>query len=408
MIGTEVRGFQIIKKIGSGGMGEVYLARQESLGRDVAIKTIPADLAADPDLVEQFYTEARTIAGLNHPNIVTVYDVFEEGHIHFIVMEYVEGQTLRNFINKKGSTGYDLGLYILSSMAEALVKAHAKGIIHRDIKPDNIFVMEDHTVRLMDFGLASAFVAESQKLEGNVRGTPVYMAQEQFENKGMDDRTDLYSLGITVIESITGATPFDQMPIEKIRDLKFQSASPEVKASSYGVSGKLARVLNKMIENTKESRYQNAHELIRDLKQEGFYSIFPSEDTSVIKFAQSKSVKNVPQDDTAVPTEANIPISKETDHKKSILSKPILMPEAPADEGPRGALSQEPSEMRATDGAKSANKIFLKVVKGFIIVITLVFLIIFSVSLMMSTLRSGGESPKQEIIKIERSHSENP
>ncbi len=209
--------YRITSKIGAGGMGEVFRATDTKLGRDVALKVLPVEMASDPERLARFRREARTVAALNHPHIVTIFSVEEAEGIHFLTMELVEGQTLDRLIPVTGLSG-DRIADVASALAEALAAAHEKGIVHRDLKPANVMVTNDGRVKVLDFGLAKE-VRESEPNDatmtsagrtavGIVMGTPAYMSPEQIAGRALDHRTDIFSLGIILYEMASGRRPF--------------------------------------------------------------------------------------------------------------------------------------------------------------------------------------------------------
>jgi len=200
--GTRLGPYEILAALGAGGMGEVYLAQDTRLDRKVALKILPNEVAADPDRMKRFVQEAKTASGLNHPNIITIYDIGSESGIDFIVMEYVPGKTLDQRIPRKGMR-LNEALKLAIQMADALAKAHAAGIVHRDLKPTNVMVTDEGLVKVLDFGLAKLTEVESeegatrttqlQTEEGTIVGTVSYMSPEQAEWKKMDARSDIFS-----------------------------------------------------------------------------------------------------------------------------------------------------------------------------------------------------------------------
>ncbi|MGI9055589.1 MAG: serine/threonine protein kinase, partial [Pyrinomonadaceae bacterium] len=209
LVGKEFATYKIEKPIGAGGMGEVYLAHDDKLNRKVALKILPAEFAADAERIRRFKREARMISTLNHPYIVTIYDVGTTDGINFIATEFVEGETVRDLINR----GIDVKqtLAIISQTCEALHAAHQAGVIHRDIKPENIMLRSDGFVKVLDFGLAKLNVPnEFQQslsnftMKGNIIGTPAYMSPEQITDEKVDHRTDLWSVGVVLYEMLTG------------------------------------------------------------------------------------------------------------------------------------------------------------------------------------------------------------
>ena len=219
MIGRTLSHFRITAKIGAGGMGEVYRAEDTKLHRDVALKVLPAELAGSQERLERFQREARTLAALDHPNIVTIYSVEEAEGVHFLTMQLVDGKPLSELIPEDGMPAERI-LEIAGLLAEALGAAHGKGVIHRDLKPGNIMVGDDGRVRVLDFGLAKAgqtpgedahtqMATEPLTAEGRILGTMAYMSPEQLAGKDLDARSDIFSLGVVLYQMATGKRPFD-------------------------------------------------------------------------------------------------------------------------------------------------------------------------------------------------------
>ena len=215
MIGKRLLHFDILEKLGEGGMGVVYKARDTHLDRLVAIKVLPAEKVADPERRRRFVQEAKAASALNHPNIVTIYDIGQTDGIDFIAMEYVEGKTLDALIPRKGLR-LSLALKYAVQVAEALARAHGAGIIHRDLKPSNVMVDEHGLVKVLDFGLAKLTEAAAADAEtatmrtgqGVVLGTAAYMSPEQAEGKQIDSRSDVFGFGSMFYEMLTGQRAF--------------------------------------------------------------------------------------------------------------------------------------------------------------------------------------------------------
>src|SRR6266705_472017 len=214
-IGSKLSHYKLLRKLGEGGMGEVYLAEDILLGRPAAVKFLSRHVASDPQGIRRFVGEARAASALNHPNIATIYELGETGGLHFIAMEYVEGQTLREMMAGKPLHTAEI-LSIAVQMADALDAAHTKGIVHRDIKPGNIMIMPRGQIKVLDFGLAKQVIfdqaltdAETQATEsGLLMGTIQYMSPEQALGRPVDHRSDLFSLGVVLYEMATGRLPF--------------------------------------------------------------------------------------------------------------------------------------------------------------------------------------------------------
>ena len=209
--------YEIHALLGAGGMGEVYRATDTRLGREIALKVLPADMAADHDRLMRFHREARAAAALNHPNIVTLYSAEEIDGIHFFTMELVDGRPLDELIPAEGFPA-DRVVELATPLAEAIAAAHDKGLVHRDLKPANILVTSDQHVKVLDFGLAKDVHAVGQDGQtvtsygrthpGVIMGTPLYMSPEQISGAEVDHRTDVFSLGIILFEMLTGHRPF--------------------------------------------------------------------------------------------------------------------------------------------------------------------------------------------------------
>ena len=199
--------YEILSKVGAGGMSDVYKAKDHILSRFVAIKVLKQEFSEDSSFVTKFRAEAQSAAGLEHPNIVNIYDVGSENGLYYIVMEYVEGITLKTYIEKKGQLSFKESASIAIQVARGIEAAHNKNIIHRDIKPQNIIISTDGKVKVTDFGIAKA--TSSNTISSDVMGSVHYASPEQARNGFVDGRSDIYSLGIVMFEMVTGRVPFD-------------------------------------------------------------------------------------------------------------------------------------------------------------------------------------------------------
>src|SRR5262249_18927687 len=209
--GQTLGDFRLLRRLGQGGMGQVYLAEQVSLKRKVALKTLRPDLAANTTSLQRFKKEAEAVARATHANIVQVYFIGEKDGLHYMALEYVEGKNLREYLERKGPPEVLQSLSIMRQVAAALQRASELGLVHRDIKPENILLTKKGEVKVADFGLSRCF-GDKQALNltqsGVAMGTPLYMAPEQVEGKAVDPRTDIYSFGVTSYHMLTGQPPF--------------------------------------------------------------------------------------------------------------------------------------------------------------------------------------------------------
>jgi serine/threonine-protein kinase len=275
--GTKLGRYEIRSKIGEGGMGEVYLAHDTKLDRRVALKVLPADVAADQTRMLRFVQEAKSASALNHPNIITIHEIEQNGSIPFIATEFIDGETLRQRIRAGMKLAEILDVAIQA--AGALAAAHSAGIIHRDIKPENIMVRRDGYIKILDFGLAKLTEPRTSLTDpdaptkamvhtsaGIVMGTAVYMSPEQAKGNKVDERTDLWSLGVIVYEMMTGRVPFfGETPTETI-SLILQKEPVPLTRYARAVPAELERIVNKALTKNCEERYQSAKDLLVDLR----------------------------------------------------------------------------------------------------------------------------------------------
>ncbi len=279
MVGQTISHFRILERLGGGGMGVVYKAEDTSLGRSVALKFLPEELSRDHQAVDRFRREARAASALNHPHICTIHAIDQHEGVFFIVMELLEGQTLKYYIGKKPFNTVWL-LDVGTQIAAALDAAHTKGIIHRDIKPANLFVTSSGQIKVLDFGLAKllrplasrvsigATGADSATLSteaGLLVGTVGYMAPEQLEGEPVDPRTDLYALGLVMYEIATGRNPFlGQSPSSTIANILKEEAPP-VEQHNPVAPPEFGRILQKCLRKRIDERYISARDLAVDL-----------------------------------------------------------------------------------------------------------------------------------------------
>ncbi len=269
--------YEIVGKVGAGGMSDVYKAKDHILGRFVAIKVLKPEFSEDMNFVTKFRTEAQSAAGLEHPNIVNIYDVGSENGMHYIVMEYVEGITLKTYIEKKGQLSFKESVSIAIQVARGIEAAHNKEIIHRDIKPQNIIISTEGKVKVTDFGIARA--ASSNTISSDVMGSVHYASPEQARNGFVDGRSDIYSLGIVMYEMVTGRVPFDgdTTVAVAIQHLQEEMVSPSAYASDLPIS--MEKIIIKCTQKNPDRRYQTIAELLADLRKS---LISPNEDFVVM------------------------------------------------------------------------------------------------------------------------------
>ncbi|MBI3811293.1 MAG: protein kinase [Nitrospirae bacterium] len=254
--------YKLSKKLGQGGMGVVYLAEDTILNRVVAYKVLPPSVRENPKVLENFLQEARVAAAINHPNIVTIYDTGSEGVEAYIVMEFVDGVSLKELLEKKPSMPVNDLIAIAKQLCQGLEYAHNKNVIHRDIKPANIMLNKDNMIKIMDFGLAK-ILSESEAEGTGVKGTPLYMSPEQIQGKRVDHRTDLYSLGCTLYRMAAGRPPFIEGDVY-YHHLHTPPAPP--RSLNPQVPEKLNQIILKCLAKDPEQRYQRAKEILADLE----------------------------------------------------------------------------------------------------------------------------------------------
>lgn len=260
MDGKVLGNYRVIRKIGEGGMGEVYLAKDITLERDVALKVISPELARNPNLMTRFRVEAIAQARLNFPNIVIIHSFEQYAETYYIVMEYVEGKTLKNLVKESPKMPVERVLKIFSGLLEGIAYAHRKGVLHRDIKPANIFITPDDTVKIADFGIAKVSGIDGLTRVGSTVGTPLYSSPEQIRGEKMGPETDIYSVGVTLYEVLTGVQPFKA---GSGSDFEIQKAHLEItpgKPSTLNnaVSPALDAVVMKSIAKSPDQRYRSA------------------------------------------------------------------------------------------------------------------------------------------------------
>lgn len=269
--------YEILGKVGAGGMSDVYKAKDLTLGRFVAIKVLKAEFSKDINFVTKFRSEAQAAAGLEHPNIVNIYDVGSENGLHYIVMEYVEGITLKTYIEKKGQLSFKEAVSIAIQVGRGIEAAHNKNIVHRDIKPQNIMISTEGKVKVTDFGIARA--ATSNTISSDVMGSVHYSSPEQARNGFVDGKSDIYSLGIVMYEMVTGRVPFDgdTTVAVAIQHLQEEMVPPSVYAPNLPIS--MEKIILKCTQKNPDRRYSSMTALLADLRKA---LISPNEDFVVM------------------------------------------------------------------------------------------------------------------------------
>ncbi len=299
--------YEILEKIGTGGMSDVYKAKDHKLNRFVAVKVLKQEFSENANFVSKFRVEAQAAAGLMHPNIVNVYDVGEEGGIHYIVMELVEGITLKKYIEKKARLSVKEAISIAIQVSMGIEAAHGNHIIHRDIKPQNIIISKEGKVKVTDFGIAKA--ATSNTITSNVMGSVHYTSPEQARGGYSDEKSDIYSLGITMFEMLTGRVPFNGETTVAIAIKHIQEELPSPREYVPEIPISVEQIVFKCCQKSPDRRYQSMSELIVDLKQS---LMNPDEDfVKVVDPDEEASTRTITDKDMAL-------IRKQSDKRDSM------------------------------------------------------------------------------------------
>ena len=277
LVGKNLGHYQLISLLGAGGMGEVYLAEDTKLKRQVAVKLLPAELIANQDRLRRFEQEARAASALNHPNIITIHEIGQVDGLNFIVTEFIGGETLRRRMSA-GRMSLPVVLDVATQAASALAAAHAAGIVHRDLKPENIMVRPDGLIKVLDFGLAKLTEPPTAKVDseaptvarvdtkmGSVMGTAQYMSPEQARGLNVDARTDIFSLGVVMYEMLAGHAPFAGETTADIISVLLQKEPPPLSTLAPEVPAELQHIVNKALRKDKNERYQTVKSLLIDL-----------------------------------------------------------------------------------------------------------------------------------------------
>ena len=357
--------YEIIEKIGSGGMSNVFRAKDLKLGRAVAIKVLKEEFCSDAEFVERFKREAQAAAGLLGENIVNIYDVVDEGKYHFIVMELVDGITLKEYIKIKGKLDITEGVSIAIQVAKALKPAHAQHIVHRDIKPQNILITDDSKVKVADFGIARA--VSEQTVNANAIGSVHYISPEQARGGRCDARSDIYSLGITMYEMFTGRVPFTGESTVAVALAHLEQAMTPPSVYNNKISPNLERIILKCTKKDPANRYQNITELLDDLE-----NVLLNPDTP---YEISGSTKIIKAEDTAM------------------LSRVEPIDDMSDDEYERGDKEEEDDDDEYDEEDEKMDKIMS--VAGVVIAVIIVVLLVFFVGRFTGVFGGKGSDTSQ-------------
>lgn len=384
--------YEIIAKIGSGGMADVYKAKDHVLNRLVAIKVLKQEYSTDATFVKKFRVEAQSAAGLSHPNIVSVYDVGEDDGVYFIVMELVQGITLKNYIDMKGKLDIREALNISVQIASGLSAAHENRIIHRDIKPQNIIMSRDGKVKVTDFGIAK--VADSTTVTTTAAGTVHYISPEQARGGYSDERSDIYSLGITMYEMVTGRVPFEGETNVAVALMHIQSEMVPPRKLEPSIPVSFEKIILKCTQKKPERRYASAKELIADLRKvlthpDGEYVVIPGAvpegRTIVMKDNDIDSLKTASlHRSLSDVTEETLNGMTEEDEEQPV-QQPVQKSVQKSDSRKRPAKKSDPEEDDDFDNDEedddevnpALNKVMMVLgIGGFIILAVIIFFII--------------------------------
>ena len=312
-LGTMLSGrYEVLKRVGSGGMADVYMAKDHKLNRNVAVKVLKSEYVEDEKFLKKFETEAQAVARLSHPNIVNIYDVGMEDGINYIVMELAEGITLKEYIRKKGYLSPKETVEISTQIASAITHAHKNHIIHRDIKPQNILVSDTGIIKVTDFGIAKATSSNTVTSTATAMGSVHYISPEQAKGRFCDEKSDIYSLGITMYEMVTGHVPFDHENGVTIALMHLQNEITPPSQIRDGIPDSLEKIILKCTMKKPEERYQTADDLIADLRlvfedtSGGYVGVVPAiDDSPTIMIDQNELTQriNTPKKDQKIQQE---------------------------------------------------------------------------------------------------------
>ena len=344
--------YEIIKTIGEGGMANVYLAEDTILERKVAIKVLRGDLSNDEKFIRRFKREALSVSNLSHPNIVEVYDVGEEDGNYYIVMEYIEGKTLKQLLQKRGALTLTEVIDIMSQLTDGLAHAHEAYIIHRDIKPQNIMIEDNGRIKITDFGIAMALNSTQLTQTNSVMGSVHYLPPEQANGKGSTVKSDIYSLGILMYELLTGSVPFKGDTAVEIALKHMKEKIPSVRKQNPTIPQSVENIILKATAKNPKNRYDSVREMYNDLQ------------TALERDNEKRIVYEYPENDLEE-TKVIAPIPKEP--KKPVVDKPLDKEET---------TETDDSILKEKDEKNKLPIILAGILLAFLIVLAVVYLLI--------------------------------
>lgn len=371
--------YEILKRIGSGGMADVYMAKDQKLNRNVAVKVLKREYVDDEKFLKKFQIEAQAVASLTHPNIVNIYDVGAENGVNYIVMELAGGITLKEYIKKKGYLSPQETVDVSIQIASAISHAHNHHIIHRDIKPQNILISEDGMIKVTDFGIAKAANTNTVTSTATAMGSVHYISPEQAKGRFCDEKSDIYSLGITMYEMITGKVPFDHENGVTIALMHLQNDIVPPSEIKEGIPDSLEKIILKCVMKKPEERYQTAEELIEDLKL-----VFQDTSGDYVGFAP------------AVDDSPTIMVDQE-ELQQQLEEDEIEPEEESEEEGENGYLSEDDDEEEGMNSKIQKLIIILAAFVGAIILIAIISFVVRSSGLF----RSGDKASTERITTTE-------
>lgn len=389
--------YEILEQIGSGGMSVVYKAKCHKLNRQVAIKVLKEEFSSDSNFVSKFKMEAQAAAGLSHPNIVSVYDVIDEGKLHYIVMELIEGITLKSYITKKGRLEVKETIGIAIQVAQGIAAAHEQHIIHRDIKPQNMIISKDGKVKVADFGIARAVSA--QTLSSAAMGSVHYISPEQARGGYSDERSDIYSLGITMYEMVAGRVPFDGENTVSIALAHLNDALVPPSVYHPEIPVQLEQIIIKCAEKKPERRFANAGDVINALRK----TLLQSEG----EFVKTDNPAVVPPREEKTLNSETIPISEEELAQIKERKRPPVQGEAAATEKPEREIIPAKKQTKKKNPDDEVNSQIERLFAGAGIVVAIIIVaVMITVFIKLSGMLKFGFSDKETEVSTELAESE--